>query len=535
MSGKKEKKNGSMWKAVDKSVLIPGGVCLLLVVVAGAAFPEQFESMLGACVDFIMAHFKWLYIICVCAITIVCFWLIFGRYGSIRLGGKKAKPSFSLFTWCTLSLTGTIAVGICFYGVSGPVNAFMNPPEFMHVAAGSPEAVIPSLKYCFLHYGIPPYFLMVFFAMILALVYYNGKRDLRGSSTLFPLIGEKSKTWIGNIANILMVVCLIVCGTNMGLAVIQLNAGIGTVAGMDQTPSFEVVLIIIYTVATVIFATSGAHKLMGYLSNVNAVCYAVILVFVILATSANETFTLLFTALGEFVRDFIPMISFGDPVYQTGWQSSNSMFYYAWNLVPALMQALFYVSIAYGRTLRQFLLVNCLLPCTVVFTWYAAFGGNAMMGILNGSDLFAQMQQFGDGIATFAFLDTLPLGTVMKWVFIIVAMMTFITFSDSVAYSFPMLLMKKTSTDVSLTKIPKSLNAAVAIFMGVLTMVLLFVGGYDALNQVIVALGFPAVIFTLLVLIAGVKFILHRDRYDATYIEEMEEERQREQMEKEKA
>ncbi|NYZ92731.1 BCCT family transporter, partial [Lacticaseibacillus rhamnosus] len=190
---------------------------------------------------------------------------------------------------------------------------------------------------------------------------------------------------------------------------------------------------------------------------------------------------------GEFVRDFIPMISFGDPIYQTGWQNSNSMFYYAWNLVPALMQALFYVSIAYGRTLRQFLLVNCLLPCTVVFTWYAAFGGNAMLGILNGSDLFAQMQQFGDGIATFAFLGTLPLGQIMKWVFIIVAMMTFITFSDSVAYSFPMLLMKKTSTDISLTKIPKALNAAVAIFMGVLTMVLLFVGGYDALNQVIVA------------------------------------------------
>nr|WP_278286326.1 BCCT family transporter [Eubacterium callanderi] len=82
---------------------------------------------------------------------------------------------------------------------------------------------------------------------------------------------------------------------------------------------------------------------------------------------------------------------------------------------------------------------------------------------------------------------------------------------------------EKNSTDISLTKIPKALNAAVAIFMGVLTMVLLFVGGYDALNQVIVALGFPAVIFTLIVLIAGVKFILHRDKYDATYIEEMEE------------
>ena len=141
------------------------------------------------------------------------------------------------------------------------------------------------------------------------------------------------------------------------------------------------------------------------------------------------------------------------------------------------------------------------------------------------------MQQFGDGIATFAFLDTLPLGQIMKWGFIIVAMMTFITFSDSVAYSFPMLLMKKTSTDISLTKIPKALNAAVAIFMGVLTMVLLFVGGYDALNQVIVVLGFPAVIFILIVLIAGVRFILHRDKYDVAYIEEMEEAEQAEKAE----
>lgn len=42
----------------------------------------------------------------------------------------------------------------------------------------------------------------------------------------------------------------------------------------------------------------------------------------------------------------------------------------------------------------------------------------------------------------------------------------------------------------------------------------------------IVTLGFSAVIFTIIVLISGVKFILHRDRYDATYMEEMEEESQ---------
>ena len=108
MEGKNKEKGKSVWQEVDKRVLIPGGICLLLVVLAGAVFPAQFEKGLSACVEWIMAHFKWLYIVCVCAITIVCFWLIFSKYGNIRLGGKKAKPSFSLFTWCTLSLTGTI-------------------------------------------------------------------------------------------------------------------------------------------------------------------------------------------------------------------------------------------------------------------------------------------------------------------------------------------------------------------------------------------------------------------------------------------
>ena len=108
MEGKNKEKGKSVWQEVDKRVLIPGGICLFLVVLAGAVFPAQFETGLSACVEWIMAHFKWLYIVCVCAVTIVCFWLILSKYGNIRLGGKKAKPSFSLFTWCTLSLTGTI-------------------------------------------------------------------------------------------------------------------------------------------------------------------------------------------------------------------------------------------------------------------------------------------------------------------------------------------------------------------------------------------------------------------------------------------
>lgn len=519
MDKKQNNSAANLRDMLDMKIVIPGFTCLALLVLAGALFPTQFNDALNASLVWIMDRFKFLYVLVTILIVGFSGFLLFSRFGNIRLGGKNAKPSIKTTTWCTLSLTGTIAVGICFYGVSGPVGMFMDPPEFLGVVGGTAEAIIPVLEMCFLHYGLPSYLLIVFFAMIVALVHYNGNEALKGSSALYPLLGKISRGWGGRWANILMVIALFVCGTNMGLAVIQLNAGIGTVAGMATTPSYEPYIVIFYTVLTVIFACSGVHKLMGTLSNINAICYFTILAYVLLVGPTNQLFGLLFTASGEFAMDFIPLITFSDPILQTGWQETNTMFYYSWNIFPALIGGFFYVSIAYGRTLRQFLLVNCILPCIMVFTWYTAFGGTAMLGILDGSGLYEQIQQYGDGIATFAFLEMLPFGSVLKWLFLILAIMTFVTFSDSVAYSFPLLLLKDTETDPSKTQIPKAMNAAVAIFMGILTFILLYVGGYDALSTAMIVLAFPTVIFTLMVFVSGVKFLCNRKKYDATYEE----------------
>lgn len=519
-----------IWSQIDKRILIPGVICLLLIVVLGAAMPVKFDTALMSVHSWIMDHFKWVYVLCVILVTALLLFIMFTKLGDIRLGGRNAKPSIKTGTWFTLSLTGTIAVGICFYGVSGPVNLFMNPPAFLGVEGGTAEAVIPTLKYCFLHYGVPPFFLICCVAMMISLVYYNGNQSLKASSTLYPLIGEKSKGIIGNIINVFVIICMINCGTNMGLAVILLNAGIGTVAGMSETPSYEPFIVIFYTVLTIIFACSGVHKLMGKLSNLNAACYFLIIVFVALFGTAggSRLLTLAFETLGQYIGDFVPMITFGDSVQQTGWQNTNTMFYYSWNLVPGLMQALFYVSIAYGRTLRQFILVNCIMPAGVTGLWYVIFGGTSMFQILEGGNLYELMQQYGDGIATFAFLDTLPGGAIWKWFFIILAMITFITFADSIAFSIPMLFMKKTELDASKTKVPKLINAAVAVSMGLLTFVMLYVGGYDALNSAIVVCGFPAAIITICVVFSAIKMLRNRDKYDKTYIAEMEEDKQAE-------
>lgn len=190
MKNKNEKK-GTIWQKVDMHILIPGALCLLLIVVLGAVIPRKFDAALLNVLDWIMSHFKWVYVLCVLMVTALCLFIVFSKWGNIRFGGKEAKPSLKTSTWFTLSLTGTIAVGICFYGVSGPVNLFMNPPAFLGVEGGTAEVVIPTLEYCFLHYGIPPFFLICCVALMIALVYYNGRQSLKASSTLAPLLGDK--------------------------------------------------------------------------------------------------------------------------------------------------------------------------------------------------------------------------------------------------------------------------------------------------------------------------------------------------------
>ena len=343
--------------------------------------------------------------------------------------------------------------------------------------------------------------------------------------------GERANGIGGTVVNTLQIICLLICGTNMGLAVIQLNAGIGTVSGMEESPSFYIPIIVFYTLLTCVLATSGVHKLMGKVGNVNAICYFFIMLFVVIFGPAglNRLLGLLFTSMGQFTVDFIPMTTFADPIYETGWQDHMTMYYYSWNLAPAMVCALFYVTLAYGRTLREFVVYNCLLPACVNCVWYTVFGGTAMLSILGGSDLYQVIQQFGDGISTFAFLDLLPAGDFFKWFFIIVAVLTFLTFSDSIAFSFPMLFMKETEPDASKTRVPKVLNIAVGVFMGVLTLLLLYVGGYDALSECMVVIAFPAAIVLLLVCLSVFKFLFHREEYDVTYQEELAAERAVEQ------
>lgn len=515
------KQTGNVWSMINHKVFIIGIGVLLLFIGIGIIFPTALNDGMNAFNVWAMKHFKWVYVFCAVITSAFGLWVMFSKVGNIRLGGKDAKPSVKTLPWVTITLTGSIAIGICFFGVAGPVQNFLNPPPFLGVEGGTAEAVVPAIQYSFLHYGIPAYFIVTMAGFAIAISSYNGRRAFRASSALYPLIGKHCDGPIGTIVDAFMVMSLVIVGTNMGLSVIQLNAGLGNILGGGV--NFELVIIAVYLVMTIYFACSGVHGAMGALSNVNAIMYGVVILFVLICGGVNRLLGLYSDTVSDFIMKYIPMTGFADSVQQTGWQEGNSMFFYSWNAMPGLLAAFFYASVSYGRKLKEFVLVNIMVPTLFMTFWYVFVGGTAIFGVMEGSGLDQAIATQGSGIATFAFLETLPLGSITKWIFIVMAIITFVTWSDAICYSFPLMFLKNVTRDAADNKTPKILVAGTAVFMALLTVTLLYVGGYDAMETSILCWGLPSSALIVLFAISSFKFLLNRKKYDVTYQEELEE------------
>ncbi len=513
------KQTGNVWSMINHKVFIIGIGVLLLFIGIGIIFPTALNDGMNAFNVWAMKHFKWVYVFCAVITSAFGLWVMFSKVGNIRLGGKDAKPSVKTLPWVTITLTGSIAIGICFFGVAGPVQNFLNPPPFLGVEGGTAEAVVPAIQYSFLHYGIPAYFIVTMAGFAIAISSYNGRRAFRASSALYPLIGKHCDGPIGTIVDAFMVMSLVIVGTNMGLSVIQLNAGLGNILGGGV--NFELVIIAVYLVMTIYFACSGVHGAMGALSNVNAIMYGVVILFVLICGGVNRLLGLYSDTVSDFIMKYIPMTGFADSVQQTGWQEGNSMFFYSWNAMPGLLAAFFYASVSYGRKLKEFVLVNIMVPTLFMTFWYVFVGGTAIFGVMEGSGLDQAIATQGSGIATFAFLETLPLGSITKWIFIVMAIITFVTWSDAICYSFPLMFLKNVTRDAADNKTPKILVAGTAVFMALLTVTLLYVGGYDAMETSILCWGLPSSALIILFTIASFKFLLNRKKYDVTYQEEL--------------
>src|SRR5699024_2001234 len=89
-----------------------------VLILWGAIFPANVETVLGYINDFISNKFGWVYMLAMTAFVIFAAFLVISPYGKIRLGKQNEKPQYNYFTWFSFLFTAGMGVGLVFYGVT---------------------------------------------------------------------------------------------------------------------------------------------------------------------------------------------------------------------------------------------------------------------------------------------------------------------------------------------------------------------------------------------------------------------------------
>ena len=472
--------------------IIAAGIFILW----GAFFPGNVESVLSIVNDFISNKLGWVYMLAMTAFVVFAIYLIFSPYGKIRLGRQDEKPQYSYFTWFSFLFTAGMGVGLVFYGVNEPVTHFHNPPSAEPASVLAQEE---SMMHTLFHWGLHPWGVYAIVGLTLAYFNFRHNAPLLMSSALSPLIGDRSKGWLGTGIDSLAVFGTIFgIATSLGLGATQITAGLSySFDGIENNVWTQTIIVLIITVAFVISASTGVNKGIRYLSIGNVIIAVALMVFVFIFGSSVQMIESFMTNLANYFNNIVSMTlgmnSFtGDRSFLNDW----TLFYWAWWIGWSAFVGSFIARVSRGRTIREFIIGVMGVPVLFSAIWFAIFG---VAGIesdnLLGGGIYSLIESQGNEVALFAFLENYPAAPVIMGIAILLIASFFVTSADSGTFVLSML-----TTGGSLNPPLKVKLIWGAILAGT-AIVLLWSGGLSALEMAMLIAAFP---FTFIVLMLGI-------------------------------
>ncbi|MBB6451683.1 glycine betaine transporter [Salirhabdus euzebyi] len=470
-------------------------ICVVIVVWGGFA-PKHLQNVTAEVTGVITEAFGWYYLLIVMLLLIFCIYLIFSRFGKIKLGKDEDKPDFKLATWFAMLFSAGMGIGLVFWTTAEPIShAFISPPES---EVGSNEAIRESLQYSFFHWGIHAWAVYAVVALVLA--YFKFRKGYPGliSATLVPIFGEKSMKGIpGTLVDTLAIFATIVgVASTLGFGSSQINGGLAYLFGTPNNFSMQLLIIVVATVLFILSAWSGIGKGIKYLSNANMGLAIFLLLLLFIVGPTLYILNMLVTTFGAYIANFFDMsfrLSPLNEVRQT-WINNWTIFYWAWWISWAPFVGIFIARISKGRTVKEFMMGVLFVPAIVCFIFFAVFGVSALNIEQNALD---SISTYSIETTTFGVLQHYPLGTIMSLITIVVIAIFFITSADSATFVLGML-----STSGSINP-ANSVKITWGLTMSAMAAIIVYFGGTQGLQNMLIIAALP---FSVIMLLMGGSF-----------------------------
>ena len=483
---------------IHNPVFLISSIIIFGFVLVSLANQEASAAFFGWLRPWLTSTFDWFLVLSVDGITLFCLALILLPVGSVRIGGKDAKPDYSYAGWIAMMFAAGIGIGLLFFGVLEPV--YYN---FSEGGAARPlgiDATQPGNEYIGVvgtihHWGLEGWAVYAAVGLSLAIFCYNLGLPLTLRSAFYPILGERVWGWWGHAIDTLAVFAtLFGLTTSLGLGARQIAAGLNEIAGIEPTNTVTVLLIIGITIVALGSVLLGMDKGVKRLSEINMIMAVLLFIFVLFMSGIGSAITRYIGAMVDYII-LLPALSnpFGreDTSYFHGWTT----FYWAWWIAWSPFVGMFIARISKGRTVREFVLCALIAPTAVCALWMSTFGGAAIDMINNGTGqgvTAVVVDSYKPEMALFRLLDQYPLYSFIAPISLVLIVIFFVTSSDSGS------LVIDTITAGGKMDAPVVQRVFWCTLEGLVAIALLLGGGLNALQGAAVSTGIP---FTLVVLI----------------------------------
>ncbi|WP_296236937.1 BCCT family transporter [Psychrobacter sp. UBA5136] len=496
---------------VSRPVFLTSALLILAFIIFGALFNELASEVFGQAKAFVSVRFGWFFIVVVNLVLVMSIYMILSRYGDIRLGHQTEEPEYNLVSWIGMLFSAGIGIGLLYWGTAEPLYHFMAPPlgEAETIAAAK-----QAMNISFLHYGLHVWAVYGMVALSLAYFHYRVGLPLAIRSTLYPLIGKKIYGPMGHTVDTLAVFgTMFGVVTTLGLGVLQINSGLETLFGIPNNITVQIILIAFITMLAALSLFMGLDKGIKRLSNINIFFTVVLLSFVIILGPTQFIFNSFVENIGNYLYQVIPLGTWTESYNgEENWQSSWTIFYWAWWISWSPFVGVFVARISRGRTIREFILGVLFIPITILFLWFTAFGGSAVhMELMAAVDPnvaspgLIEAVRADTGSAIFKLMESFPLTSALNMLIVVMIVLWFVTSSDSASFVIDML------TSGGDTNPPKIQRLFWAGTEGVIAAVLLAAGGLSALQAASIVSGFPFAVVIVIMMYSLLRG-LSRDR-----------------------
>ena len=90
-------------------------VICIAIVIWGLFAPTALNDSTVSATAFIYDNFGWFYIFVIIAMISFCIYLMFSRFGKIKLGKDHDEPEFSLLAWFAMLFSAGMGIGLMFF------------------------------------------------------------------------------------------------------------------------------------------------------------------------------------------------------------------------------------------------------------------------------------------------------------------------------------------------------------------------------------------------------------------------------------